>query len=1056
MRITGWHIDGFGVFADHEVTGIPPDLTVVIGPNEAGKSTLLDFLRGVLFGFPDGSGPDREHPPLRGGRHGGRVLVEAGGQELAIERHRSGRGPVVHFPDGTQGDEEALDQLLGHADATLFRNVFAFSLTELESFGSLDTTAVRERIATAGIIGAGRSARQAVAALDQRRDVLWRPRAGAAEIARLAAEVHRAQEALDAATRAAEEHARSVADEQARRAELAHLAARADDLRAAVRRWATLLDLWPDEAEAAAARAGLARLEEVPPAPPNAEARLERARSAVTAAEVAVEERLAELAALDQRLVPLQIALLPDGVADAARALASDLSAYRTQVARQAEVERARRAAEQRFADERARLGGDWDLDRIAAFSAPIPAAEEVRSQGQRLDRVAERLAVLEEELEAVDQQVAALQAEERRSQEQLRRFAGVPLAAELDEREDLTRRLRAVVTDHGWASARLDTVLRARDDLRQTPGRARGRTLAWVRPALFVLAGLLVGGAATAVVLGQVVLAAAAGLAAVVVAVLAALLGPGGLPAAARASAAHEEAGDRMRAVSAEVDTHQQQVDALAAEAAGLAGRLGLPDLPRPIDVEEHTALLIRQREARTEADRIGREVTTTAAARRQAERAQATLQEDLAAARAALAGEEQRWERWKNDHALPGQLGPQGVLDFFAAMERARDALRQLRAAEADAAELAAQVAAFEQRSRGLLERVGIPVSASSADLVRAVLQLQERAARDEVARRDRVSIEAQRAEAAERLRVAEQRLGLHRTSLQELFAEVGAADEEEARHRIAVARAREELEERLAVRTARIRARAGQGPAADLLLAELQRGDADGWRAARDQAEAELARLETEREDAVRAHHDAQRLVAAREGSADVPRAALELAGLRTELAEAAADWRRLTLARALILDTLERYERERQPAVMTRASALFAQVTEGRYAHVAFHEDGLDVVDRQGQRLDIGVLSRGTAEQLYLCLRLGLAEEFAATQAALPLVLDDVLVNFDPQRALGMATAIATVAQHNQVMLFTCHPHVVDLLRTVRPSARVVQLERAEADPARAIA
>ena len=40
-----------------------PGLTVLHGPNEAGKSTLLDFLRGVLFGFPDGRSRRPQRPP---------------------------------------------------------------------------------------------------------------------------------------------------------------------------------------------------------------------------------------------------------------------------------------------------------------------------------------------------------------------------------------------------------------------------------------------------------------------------------------------------------------------------------------------------------------------------------------------------------------------------------------------------------------------------------------------------------------------------------------------------------------------------------------------------------------------------------------------------------------------------------------------------------------------------------------------------------------------------------------------------------------------------------
>jgi uncharacterized protein YhaN len=56
------------------------------------------------------------------------------------------------------------------------------------------------------------------------------------------------------------------------------------------------------------------------------------------------------------------------------------------------------------------------------------------------------------------------------------------------------------------------------------------------------------------------------------------------------------------------------------------------------------------------------------------------------------------------------------------------------------------------------------------------------------------------------------------------------------------------------------------------------------------------------------------------------------------------------------------------------------------------------------------------------------------------------MDDVLVNFDPERARGMAMAINAVSDEHQVLLFTCHPHVVDLLVDLRPSTRVIELSR----------
>jgi uncharacterized protein YhaN len=56
------------------------------------------------------------------------------------------------------------------------------------------------------------------------------------------------------------------------------------------------------------------------------------------------------------------------------------------------------------------------------------------------------------------------------------------------------------------------------------------------------------------------------------------------------------------------------------------------------------------------------------------------------------------------------------------------------------------------------------------------------------------------------------------------------------------------------------------------------------------------------------------------------------------------------------------------------------------------------------------------------------------------------MDDVLVNFDPERARGIAEALANTATSHQVLLFTCHPHVVDLLRDVVPAAGEILLAR----------
>lgn len=71
-----------------------------------------------------------------------------------------------------------------------------------------------------------------------------------------------------------------------------------------------------------------------------------------------------------------------------------------------------------------------------------------------------------------------------------------------------------------------------------------------------------------------------------------------------------------------------------------------------------------------------------------------------------------------------------------------------------------------------------------------------------------------------------------------------------------------------------------------------------------------------------------------------------------------------------------------------------------------------------------------MSPGTAEPLYLSLRLGLAAEFASKRGPLPVLMDDVLVNLDEDRRSAMIRAIASFSSQLQVIFFTCHRHIVD--------------------------
>jgi uncharacterized protein YhaN len=174
--------------------------------------------------------------------------------------------------------------------------------------------------------------------------------------------------------------------------------------------------------------------------------------------------------------------------------------------------------------------------------------------------------------------------------------------------------------------------------------------------------------------------------------------------------------------------------------------------------------------------------------------------------------------------------------------------------------------------------------------------------------------------------------------------------------------------------------------------------------------------------------------------------------DFADLRQRVEERAAEvrqlarrWAELAIASALFERAKERYERERQPAVLQAASRNFSRLTGGEYVRVfaPVGEKRLVAVNRDLRPLDSSLLSRGTAEQLYLAMRLALAEQYGK-YAALPLILDDVLVNFDAERLARCAVLLREASASHQILLFTCHPHVRAAMREAVPDLHIVDM------------
>jgi uncharacterized protein YhaN len=153
--------------------------------------------------------------------------------------------------------------------------------------------------------------------------------------------------------------------------------------------------------------------------------------------------------------------------------------------------------------------------------------------------------------------------------------------------------------------------------------------------------------------------------------------------------------------------------------------------------------------------------------------------------------------------------------------------------------------------------------------------------------------------------------------------------------------------------------------------------------------------------------------------------------EIEQIHQELMEAAGHWAAAEVS-AQITDELRRdFERNHQPAALVRASRLLDRLTRGRYRSVwtPLGARQLLVEDDRGRSLTVAALSRGTREQLLLAVRLAVVEELSQQGVDLPVVLDDVFVNFDEQRAESAADVLCDFASEgHQVLFFTCHQHL----------------------------
>ncbi|MFH1981326.1 MAG: AAA family ATPase [Pseudomonadota bacterium] len=493
------------------------------------------------------------------------------------------------------------------------------------------------------------------------------------------------------------------------------------------------------------------------------------------------------------------------------------------------------------------------------------------------------------------------------------------------------------------------------------------------------------------------------------------------------------------IRAKLADLRAQRVKAQTVAAETAALRGKLAgaLADSGKPAADDLSLALLIALARSRVE-------IAEKHAARR--EDVEKELKQVAVDQRAAIARQAEidnalkSWQAtWREKVATIGLAADISPSAAMTVIERIKTAKAQL--AEAD--DFKKRIEGIDRDAADFKLRVATLAAALAPDLEeqpheRAAELLQSRltTARDAQTTRKSLlerlnKVQADKAKADQRIAAAEALLGA-------LCREAGCGRAEDlAGIENQSAEKRQHLET-LKATADHIRRFSG-GATIEAFISEADRVDIDGIEPKLSRIADEIASLDRSRSTLDETIGDLRNELKRMDGSARAAELAETAERLLGKLESDVEHYARLKTASVLLARTIERYREKYQGPLVSRASALFSQMTAGAFSGIRADYDDkghpmlVGVRPESGELVAVAGMSDGSADQLYLALRLASLEQYLSLNEPLPFIVDDILLRFDDARAAATLQVLAALSEKTQVIFFTHHRHLVDLAK-----------------------
>jgi len=1018
MDFAELHLMAYGALKDLHCRALGPGLCLFTGPNEAGKSTVLSFLRDMLFGFQEARGDKNVYDPAGGDRHGS-VTLRVGRELYRVERV-SQKGDVrgtaqVVDERGNPLTEEDWRRSFGYPSRELYASVFAFGLSELEDLASLQGNEISDRLYTLGTGLQGTSLPEVRKNLKEETQHLFTRRSRRASLQICRKQLRDLEEEIDSIGDRRAAYADLLAEIEANERETQELEGnravlqnRQQNLQALLSVFDACLRLSKMESILQDLTVSTPILDEwrnrLDVLVPEMERFRERCRILDTEQD-ALRMRLKEIP-VDEKLLHVGHRLKASErhwhrIAQDVRQLPS-LKEQETTQAKQLLLQLSG-------------IGKEWSEAQLDELSLGMETIQTITGHAKRIQELAAELAFLQRSTQDVRRSAQTVQS---------KRIALEEEVAALDEgHTDVELEASERAVSRWWSRRRQreesEKILEAAQHHHQRDSAVRSMGILGLGAALltaFALAAMVF--ALTQTLLWSLLTACLTG---------AITLGTCLL----LRNRFSREASQELSA-GALLDA-EKTWEASTEEMKELSH-----DLLGEIVLDEG---LFRQRTEKYLHEQRERRGIYTAKLQQleEARLTEKTLTEELEKREDEIRNLQQRLEEarglyssWLAEIGLPRDLEPEAIEPIQNEIRSARSVKSRLDETRSRIAHLEEEQENAETELKSILKALNRAQGSGSFEskLEDLLAQFEESRRNLDLRKEREAALSAKRREWYK----TQEELTHCEEELREILDAANCKTTETFLSRVSEADRRKDMERDAKLLKREITQRAKRLGTIEEILTLVEATDELRARAELKEVDEDLEKTEKMLSNLRSKRGRLQERQSQFASDETLRRLQQERQSLLDQLYSSAEEWSVLTTALYLLDETKQQFEAEHQPSVLARATTLFQTATQSRWVKVqqVLGEERIEVEQDNGQRIEARLLSRGTCELLYLALRFALIQELSSRSEPLPILLDDCLVNMDPQRLRGAVRMIDQAAKNQQVLAFTCHPHIVKAL------------------------